>query len=202
MSLLDLPNIYVLVPQQEIGSRRTKLHRKSENPDFLVRFMPLARRTIQPSGLSLFNLRYWHPIFAAWRALRRQVVVRYHPEDLSRIYVTADGKRYVEVGFADIRRPPISLWEHRAACRHLRAQGQRELSDVQIFKAIEDQRRIVEAARRETQRAQRRTPRKPAVAAGPWAPAPTTEPSAPVDYGHPAPDLHVELWDNPCPTPR
>ena len=51
---------------------------------FLVQFMPMAQRIVQSYGLSLFNIRYWHPIFAAWRELRRKVVVRYHPDDLSR----------------------------------------------------------------------------------------------------------------------
>jgi putative transposase len=82
---------------------------------FLVQFMPVAHRTIQSDGLTPFNLRYWHPIFAAWREMRRKVLVRYYPENLSRIFVSAGGKRYIEVGFADIHRPPISLWEHRAA---------------------------------------------------------------------------------------
>jgi putative transposase len=156
--------------------------------------MPVAHRTIQSDGLTLFNLRYWHPIFAAWREMRRKVLVRYHPENLSRIFVSAGGKRYIEVGFADIRRPPISLWEHRAACRHLRAQGHRAVSEPQIFKAIEQQREIVAAARRRTTSVQRQTPRKDAVPPGPWTPALAAKPSSEVDYDSPPPVFAVEIW--------
>jgi putative transposase len=52
---------------------------------FLLHFLPVARRTIQTEGLTLFYVRYWHPIFSAWREDRRSVTVRYHPEDLSRV---------------------------------------------------------------------------------------------------------------------
>lgn len=56
----------------------------------------MAARTIQADGLTLFHIRYWHPIFVAWRVANRSVVVRYHPEDLSRIFVSKDGKDHLE----------------------------------------------------------------------------------------------------------
>ncbi|MCO8436870.1 DDE-type integrase/transposase/recombinase, partial [Burkholderia multivorans] len=56
---------------------------------FLIRFLPVVQRKIQADGLTLFHVRYWHPIFVAWRQTRRAVTVRYHPEDLSRVFVTA-----------------------------------------------------------------------------------------------------------------
>ncbi|MEA3100153.1 Mu transposase C-terminal domain-containing protein [Caballeronia mineralivorans] len=40
---------------------------------FLIRFLPVAQRTIQSDGLTLFHIRYWHPIFVAWREARRTV---------------------------------------------------------------------------------------------------------------------------------
>lgn len=74
-------------------------------------------RIVQGDGVTIFYIRYWHPVFAVWREQRRKVRVRYHPEDLSRVYVSADGKNYVEARYADLRRPPISLWEQRAAVK-------------------------------------------------------------------------------------
>ncbi|WP_244884734.1 Mu transposase C-terminal domain-containing protein, partial [Paraburkholderia mimosarum] len=56
---------------------------------FLIWFLPVASRTIQADGLTIFRIRYWHPLFAAWRETRRSVTVRYHPEDLSRVFVSA-----------------------------------------------------------------------------------------------------------------
>jgi putative transposase len=77
---------------------------------FLIRFLPAASRTIQAYGLTLFHIRYWHPILVAWRETRRAVTVRYHPEDLSRIFVTAGTRDYLEVRYADMRHPAISLF--------------------------------------------------------------------------------------------
>jgi putative transposase len=84
---------------------------------FLIRFLPVAQRTIQDNGLTLFHVRYWHPIFVAWRQTRRDVTVRYHPEDLSRVFVTAGRGEYLEVRYADLRRPAISLFEYRLSVK-------------------------------------------------------------------------------------
>ncbi len=119
----------------------------------LMDFMPVARRTIQQDGLTIFHIRYWHPVFTVWRDDRRVVRVRYHPEDLSRVYVSADGRHYVEARYADLRRPSITLWEQRAAVRWLREQDHLRLSEALLFKAIEQQREIVQRATHRTRRA-------------------------------------------------
>ena len=86
------------------------------------------------------------PVFIVWREQKRRVRVRYHPEDLSRVYVSSDGANYVEARYADLRRPSISLWEQRAAVKHLRAANERRLSEELVFRAIGQQRRIVDDA--------------------------------------------------------
>jgi putative transposase len=167
---------------------------------FLIQFLPLQHRTIQNDGLSLFYLRYWHPIFAAWRELKRQVTVRYHPEDLSRIFVTADGRTYVEARFAHLARPPISLAEQRMARRALRAAGQPALSEALIFKAIEQQRDLVARATAQTRRVRslRLIPGTPGKS--PWADRPSGNEAAPapaIDYSKEPEESHVELWPAP-----
>ncbi|HEX7684699.1 MAG TPA: Mu transposase C-terminal domain-containing protein [Trinickia sp.] len=118
----------------------------------LINFTPVARRSIQQDGLTIFHIRYWHPVFTVWRADRRSVRVRYHPEDLSRVYVSADGKHYIEARYAELCRPSITLWEQRAAVRWLREQDHPRLSEVLLFKAIEQQREIVQRAARQARR--------------------------------------------------
>lgn len=118
--------------------------------EMLIHFMPLAHRSIQADGLTIFYIRYWHPVFVVWSEQRRRVRVRYHPEDLSRIFVSADGRNYIEARYADLRRPAISLWEQRAAVRRLRANHDRRVSEAFVFQAVEQQRDIVSAARRKT----------------------------------------------------
>ena len=166
---------------------------------FLIHFMPVQPRTIQLNGLTIFYIRYWHPIFATWRETRKAVRVRYHPENLSSIFVSADGRNYVEARYADLRRPEISLWEQRAAVRALRAEGQPKLSEHLLFKAIEQQRRIVERARRETKAARsedksrRSRPADPEWARSSWPRAKKNEPTA-IDYSKSVDAFPVEIW--------
>jgi len=122
----------------------------------LIQFLPMSRRTIQADGLTLFYLHYWYPIFTAWRAANRRAVVRYHPEVLSRIFVSADGKEYVEASFADLRRRRISLWKQQAVLKHLRSQGKSHVTESAIFNAIAAQRSIVEGATAKRRSADRR----------------------------------------------
>lgn len=169
----------------------------SKQLDFLIRFLPVASRTIQQDGLTIFYLRYWHPIFAAWRELRRNVTVRYHPEDLSRVFVSADGKTYVEARLADLRRARISLWEHRMARRALKASGSPDVSEALIFRTIERQRRIIADAvlstRRTSTLASKRSRRLKLL---PWpslAPS-SNDPRVELDYSKAPEESHVEIW--------
>ena len=115
--------------------------------------------------------------------------VRYHPEDLSRVYVSADGRHYVEARYADVRRPSISLWEQRAAMRAVRAAGQPRLSEALVFQAIGKQRQIVEGARRQTRRTRAGKPPSEALA------PPEARPPPDLDYSKPAEPFDVEMWE-------
>jgi putative transposase len=169
---------------------------------FLLQFLPVTRRTVQADGLTLFHLRYWHPVFSAWRLDRRAVMIRYHPEDLSRIFISVSGKPFIEARFADLRRPPISLREQRAIVRHLRDQGQKQISEAMIFRAIEEQRRVLTQAQRDTRRAkmQRSHPKGQTQANKPRSQFLVPQSAAhglqsePVDYSKPAPAYDAELW--------
>jgi putative transposase len=162
--------------------------------NWLVHFMPLTHRTVQGDGVTIFHIRYWHPIFAAWRVERKKVLVRYHPEDLSRIFVSTNGRQYLEARYADLRRPAISLWEQRAMCRILRGE-KRPVSEASIFKAIEAQRQIIVKARSETRLQRREIPhRKPKPRPPPWTPPPEVDAQAEVDYSKTLKPFNVEVW--------
>ena len=179
------------------------VHALSGAPDaalrFLLHFLPAARRTIQRDGLTLFHIRYWHPIFTAWRETDHDVIVRYHPEDLSRIYVKVARHDFIEVRYADLRRPAISLWEQRAAVKHLREQGQRTISEVLMFRTIEEQRTLVDREQRATRSVMRRGLRK--TRGRPRSgllPARLGDKCAaeaePIDYSQPISAYDVEQW--------
>ncbi len=169
---------------------------------FLLQFLPIARRTVQADGITLFHLRYWRPVFAAWRLEQREVVIRYHPDDLSRIFISVPGKPFVEARFADLRRPPISLREQRAIVRLLRDQGQNPISEAMIFRAIEEQHRLLAQAKRDTRRAKMHDGQPTRHVHSKASPAPFPVPQSlaaspqpgPVGYSKPAPAYDAEPW--------
>jgi putative transposase len=67
--------------------------------------------------------------------------------------------RYWDIPYRDLRLPPISLWEHQAATKQLRAEGRRSVDESLLFEIVEEQRRLADGARkstRERRAAQRR----------------------------------------------
>lgn len=169
----------------------------------LINFMPLASRSVQADGLTIFYIRYWHPVFVVWREERRRVRVRYHPEDLTRIFVSADGRNYIEARCADLRRPSITLWEQRAAVKAMKANNQPRISEALLFQAIGRQRQVVERARRDTKRVRAGKPLVNADGAGAArrarlpGPANQKQPvvqDAAVDYDKPVEAFNVEIW--------
>ena len=159
----------------------------------LINFMPLAHRSIQADGLTIFYIRYWNPVFVVWREQRQRVRVRYHPEDLSRIFVSADGRNYVQANYADLRRPRITLWEQRAAVRALRAAHEPRVSEEHVFRAIGAQRQIVEQAERSARRARRNSKAPPATPSTELQTRDSGQPTE-VDYSKPVTPYAVEIW--------
>jgi putative transposase len=159
----------------------------------LINFMPLAHRSIQADGLTIFYIRYWNPVFVVWREQRQRVRVRYHPEDLSRIFVSADGRNYVQANYADLRRPRITLWEQRAAVRALRAAHVPRVSEEHVFRAIGSQRQIVEQAERSARRARRNSKAPPAAPSTELQTRDSGQPTE-VDYSKPVTPYAVEIW--------
>jgi hypothetical protein len=53
------------------------------------------------------------------------------------------GGDHLHVPYADLARPPITLWEHRHAVRVLRVEGHKTIDEQAIFAAIAAQRRVV-----------------------------------------------------------
>lgn len=87
---------------------------------FRIDFLPAIVRSLRRDGIVFENLRYWHPIFTQWLALRERLTLHFDPRNLAKLYVPHDGD-YLEVPFADVRLPPVSLWEVQAAARRRRA---------------------------------------------------------------------------------
>lgn len=105
----------------------------------------VAYRTIQPYGIELHALRYQSSNLTSLRTRmrhrdNRQVKLKFHPADLSRIYVyDPDEQKYIEVpALAQKYTANLSLWKHQV----IRTFVLREQDTVDIVALGEAQRKI------------------------------------------------------------
>lgn len=125
----------------------------SQEPDYrqiLIAFLPAKDRLVRRDGLHLHNIRYWHPTFSNLALSRPKLLVHYDPRDLSCLYAQAPTGEFLDIHYADLRHPAISLWEHRAAAKHIKADS--TIDEHALFAAIERQRAIVEQAKLATRK--------------------------------------------------
>lgn len=169
---------------------------------FLVDFLPSELRVLQRDGLHLFHIRYWADELR-WLMGResRKFTLKYDPRDLSRIFVLTENG-IIEARPADLTRPAVTLWEHRAARRALREAGRRSVDEELIFRTIEAQRDLVDSAERQTKAIRRHQARRahlaplPMIDVTPDIAAPDALP-APEGTGSPFlshPGFKVEEW--------
>ena len=151
----------------------------------MLNFLPLEYRTLRKDGIHLFNIRYWSQILPLVGRSGDSLLIRYDPRNLSRIHALGRDGQYHDVPYADLRHPPISIWEHRAASDWLRAQ-QRNVDELGIFAAHELQRAIESDAVRTTRLTRARAGAVPTARAGTAAPT--------INYNVPAQDLEGEIW--------
>jgi len=118
---------------------------------FWVAFLPEQERTLRPDGIHLFGLTYWSSVLTAdVGRLKRKLLVKYDPRDLSRIFVLRPSGHYIEARYGDITLAPISLHEAQSAARALAAKGRREVDSRTIVKTAIAQRELVQRANRRT----------------------------------------------------
>jgi putative transposase len=149
---------------------------------FTLHFLPMEVRSLRKDGIHLFNIRYWSERLPLIARPGDDLVVRYDPRNLGRIFVLGRDLDYHDIVYADVRHPPISLWEQRFARASLRAQ-QRRVDETGIFKVLDQQQSIVAEAARATRTARQRR-------SAPSAKAPE---AVMVNYELPTQELESEL---------
>lgn len=131
---------------------------------FLIDFLPVVRRTLRRDGIVIDHIHYFSDALKPWierDGPPRRLLIRRDPRDLSRIYVhDPDDGGHLEVGYRELSRPPVSLWEHRLARSRLRRQRQSELDEGVLFAAIEEMREIEVQARTTTRTTRRNQARR------------------------------------------
>lgn len=127
---------------------------------FLIDFLPIEHRLVRRDGVTLFGIHYWSDVLGTWIGEPKKMIVRYDPRDLSRIYLLAPDGHCYDLSYRDVRRPPITRWEHRLALKRLREEGLTHVDESAIFRTVEIMRTITEEAVAASKKARRQHERR------------------------------------------
>jgi putative transposase len=152
---------------------------------FWLTFLPEEERTLRPTGIHLFGLRYWSAALSAdVGRTDRRLLVKYDPRDMARVFVRRPSGNFVEARYADVTLPSIALHEAVTARRALLAKGRREVDTRAIVRTAIAQRELVDAATRKTAAARRNglRPSKSKVDESGWGSLRGVDSSKPVPF--------------------
>ena len=113
---------------------------------FWTSFLPETRRRLLKDGIHLEKIRYWSDVLARDLGRSGDMLIKYDPRDLSRIFVRRPDGSYIEARYRNLAYPAVTIWEWRNAKRRLFDQGKRDLDEDAIFSALALQRRIEDDA--------------------------------------------------------
>lgn len=127
-------------------------------------FLPFVERTVQPYGIVIDDVFYYHEVLNPWINARdpdrtkdkRKFIVRRDPRDISVVhFYDPEAHQYYEIPYRNAAHPPISVWELRAAQQRVKEQGLTHVDEETIFEAVGRMRERVEAAITKTKAARR-----------------------------------------------
>ncbi|MDO8990052.1 MAG: Mu transposase C-terminal domain-containing protein [Sideroxyarcus sp.] len=142
--------------------------RITDETKFKLDFLPFEMRTIQEYGVVIEDIYYYHPALQPWMHAidpddikrKRKFICRYDPRDLSTIYfLDPDTKEYAAIPYRDITRPPISIWELRAAKKQLADEGYTVINEELIFGAVRKMKDIVSSEKAITKKVRKQQAR-------------------------------------------
>jgi putative transposase len=113
---------------------------------FWTSFRPETRRRLLKGGIHLEKIRYWSDVLARDLGRSGDMLIKYDPRDLSRIFVRRPDGSYIEARYRNLAYPAVTIWEWRNAKRRLFDRGKRDLDEDAIFSALALQRRIEDDA--------------------------------------------------------
>jgi putative transposase len=136
-----------LAAWKERVERSMPLRHPLDETEFFLSFLPAVPRQIRKDGIHFCNIRYWDNVLSPWAGrLKEPLLIKYDPRNLSRIYVRDPKGQHWPVPYADLRQPPVALWELEAVGKRARESGRRTLTEQAIFANILEQRVLVQKA--------------------------------------------------------
>jgi putative transposase len=134
----------------------------SDPATFVLDFLPFEERIIRRDGIRLFNVMFFDGAIASLlESDDRKLRIKYDPRNMSAVFVELPTGGHLRVPYADVSRPPISLWELRTATSALREAGRKGIDEAAIFAAIDEQRRLINEATVRTKAARRASAKQP-----------------------------------------
>lgn len=127
-------------------------------------FLPFVERTVQPYGIVIDEIFYYHEVLNPWINARdparpkekRKFIVRRDPRDISAVFFyDPEAHQYFEIPYRNTAHPAISVWELRAAQQRVKEEGRAHVDEETIFEAVGRMRERVEAAITKTKAARR-----------------------------------------------
>lgn len=179
--------------REGVAKRKQPLRYPPSAEEFFLDFLPAQPRMVQRDGIHFHQIRYWDNVLSPWAGrLKRPLLVKYDPRNLSHVYVRDLDGNHWPVPYADLRRPPISLWELMEARKRLRRSRSQDLTEGVLFANILEQRRILKDAVKSSQQRRRNERIPQAVKIEREGEEPAKKPDRPSTELKPYP---VEIWE-------
>ena len=140
-----------------IAKRKQPLRYPPSAEEFFLDFLPAVSRMVQRDGIHFHEIRYWDNVLSPWVGrLKKPLWTKYDPRNLSRVYVRDPDGKHWPIPYADLRQPPVALWELVEARKRLRQRGSANLTERALFANILEQRRILKVATISSQQRRRK----------------------------------------------
>src|ERR1051325_446423 len=131
--------------------------------------MPYVERTIQEYGVEIDRIHYFSDVLRRFvhskvpdnPKRKRKFIFKRDPRDISVAYFyDPELNQYFSVPYRDSSRPPLSIWEFRAARNRLIEQGTKDINEALIFDSYTQMLSQVEEAKRKTKAMRRADQRR------------------------------------------
>lgn len=127
-----------------------------DGAQWLQDFLPFKEVTVRREGIRLHSIFYYDDVLTTWLGTEKcRLLAKYDPRDLSIVFLQDETGRHWPIRYRDLGRPAITLWEHRAAVKDLRARGRSLVDEQSIFEAVAARRSVVAEAAAKTKAARR-----------------------------------------------
>jgi putative transposase len=117
-----------------------------------INLLPKEERTVQQYGIQIDNIYYYSEVLNAWidsfeyirgKKVKKKFIIRRDPRDISQIwFYHPQVNKYYRIPYRNPRLPKVSIWEYRAALRHLKREENREYNETEVFEALNRLREI------------------------------------------------------------